>query len=376
MRHPYEVRIALTIELLFVVEDAARLLKLRCPSVVAPDRMGQIVRRGPPMSHCSPSRDSSFSAGGQLTSLIRELAPPSFRGAWCIRLVPFVLAAGLLTEARAQAQTPSANLQAPHPTAAAPEDDSTWGGNANLNAQLQGGTQQQNSVSLFASSFQERGRTPRELLLNLRERFDFGYGNAKKPGNERITTTEMLYGEARISADAHQLFSATRGSVLARDSAAGTGTWVYGIAAWYHHIAFDLHVQQAYGVGVARDHIGGIPGLAIAVDVRHVQESFDSQPDFASWAARVHQSYSHSWVIGPAGATRVFLLGESLELIPMFKSAAAFQARSLVSIALPITGTLSVPIAFGSDYLGNASFGFKPLYWKTTIGLQWTFGPK
>jgi hypothetical protein len=186
----------------------------------------------------------------------------------------------------------------------------------------------------------------------------------------------MLYGEARVSADAKQLVSAFGGSIFVRPTAAPSGSWVYGIAAWYHHIAFDLDLQQAYGLGVARDGVDGIPGLALAADIRHVEESFNSQSDFSSWAARVHQSYARSWVAGPGGATRVFVFAESFELMPMFSSADALQARSLVRFALPVTAALSVPISVGADYLGNASPGFKRLYWKSTIGVEWNFGPE
>jgi hypothetical protein len=287
-------------------------------------------------------------------------------------LAVFLLLAGRVT---GHAQTPPSTNPVTQALAAAPENDTAWGGTSTLNGQFSGGTQQQNSISLFSTMFVERGRTPEQLLINARARFEVGYGNAKKPEHDRITTTEMIYGETRVAANARQLVSAFGGSTpLRTDNTAHT--WIYGIAAWYHHIAFDVDLQQAYGVGVSHDNLGGIAHLAIAADLRHVQQHFGSQPDFSSWAVRVNQSYLYNWKVGKPGASRDFSFSETIEGTPMLASADATQARSLIKFGLPVTAALSVPISLSADYLGNASAGFKRIYWKTTVGVEWTFGPK
>jgi hypothetical protein len=139
-----------------------------------------------------------------------------------------------------------------------------------------------------------------------------------------------------------------------------------------------VDLQDAYGVGGGWDL--PVPGLAIAGDIRHVTERFASQPDFASWGARVHQSYSHSWAVGTSTDKRTFIFAESVELIPLFESSDAFQSRTLVQFILPVIAkplvNMNIPIVFGSDYMRNASPGFKPHYWKTTIGVEFTFGPE
>jgi hypothetical protein len=272
-----------------------------------------------------------------------------------------------VTAARAGAQTTTAGTAAAtRATAAAPTDDSAWGGTINVNAQISGGTQQQNVLTLFSTAFHEAGRTPSALHVNSRARFDLAYGNAKKSGQDRITTTEMRYGELRLAANARQLLSSLGGSVPNRGST-NTRFWLYGIAAWYHHLAFDLDLQQAYGVGAAYD-LPAVRGLAVAADVRRVHEQFATQPDFSSWALRVHQSYSHVW------SPRDVRFAESIELTPMFDSTEAFQARTLFRLVLPVAKSLSVPVAFGSDHVGNPSPGFKKHYWKSTIGVEFNFG--
>lgn len=151
---------------------------------------------------------------------------------------------GLLTAVTARAQTPATISGTTRATAAAPVYDTGWGATVNVNAQLSGGTQQQNLVTLFATAFHERGRVPTALHINTRGRYELTYGNAKKPDLPRITTTEMQYGEFRISANARQLLSSFDGSVSSRGGST-TRFWVYGIAAGYRHLAFDLNVQQA-----------------------------------------------------------------------------------------------------------------------------------
>jgi hypothetical protein len=212
-------------------------------------------------SHCEIADDSLWGEG-TLLSRVHEFMSGTLRRPRRAPHVLSLLVVAVTTSTSAPAQTPTSTVRMTHASAAAPADDSSWKGPSNLNAQLSAGTQPQNPVSLFATTFHGRGRTPDELLVNSRVRFDVGYGNAQKPGQDRITTTEMLYGETRVSADATQWRSAFDGSISPRETTAASGSWIDDIAAWYHHIAFDLSLQQAHGAGVARDGIGGIPGLA------------------------------------------------------------------------------------------------------------------
>jgi hypothetical protein len=257
--------------------------------------------------------------------------------------------------------------------AAAHAQAMAWGGAANGNFSLSGGTQQQNVMSVLFVAFVDAGRTPDKLHTNARVRADLAYGNAKKQDEPRIKTNEMLYGELRVSADAKQLVGSFRGSIPQR--ADTTRFWLYSVASVYHHVAFGLTSEQAYGVGVAYD-VRALPGLAVALDVRHINEHFGGGERFTSWALRFQQSYSKTWPVGPPEAVRTFLLAESVELTPAFRSVNALQARTLVTFALPLSDRLAVPITFGSDYLRNAALNSKPHYWKTTIGVAYTYGPQ
>ena len=158
----------------------------------------------------------------------------------------------------------------------------------------------------------------------------------------------------------------------ARPGDGGTRTWLYAIASGYHHIAFGLESETGVGLGISHD-LSAIPGLAVAVDLRHIKEIFDGQPSFSSWAVRIHETYSVTWMVGPPNAPRPIILAESVEIIPAFASSKALQARALARLSLPIVAGLTTDVAFGLDYMRNATPKAKPRYWKATLGLGYQF---
>src|SRR5262245_47319847 len=89
-------------------------------------------------------------------------------------------------------------------TAAAPSDNTGWGGTLNLGVQTSDGTQQQNAFTAFTTAFYETGRQPSRLHVNTRGRFELDFRNGKKPNQARVTSTDMRYGEFRIAANARQ----------------------------------------------------------------------------------------------------------------------------------------------------------------------------
>jgi hypothetical protein len=251
--------------------------------------------------------------------------------------------------------------------------DTSWDGSANLNVSAAQGTQSQSLLTVALAVAHNTGLTPSELQAQSRVRAEFSYGMAQKPGQDSITTSEMAYGEVRQSFDARQLMSAFGGRVSPRASAS-TDVWLYALASAYHHIAFGLDDEQAYGAGLACD-VPLLSGLSVASDLRHIHERFVADYMFSGWAARLYESYTVSWILDPA-EKRIVTLTESVELIPAFASSGALQGRTLVVLSLPVVRRLNVNFTGGLDYMRNTPSGYTPRYWKTTAGISYNFSPQ
>lgn len=258
----------------------------------------------------------------------------------------------------------STSAQSATPTAAP-----TLSGSAIANFAAAGGTQQQTFLSVNGDATANRGSSIDEIAMSLRARVDGTYNTAKAAGKDRVTSAEMFYGELRLSADAGQALSRIVGRTSSRRSEMPQ-RWLYGIASHYQHIAFDLDRQLSAGAGAAWNSVAGVDGLALAADLRYISQQFGSQGNFESWGARVHQSYTKVWI---AGGERQIVFTESVELLPAFRASRARQVRSGLRLVLPISASFLVPISLNSDYMGNASTGFKTHYWRTTVGVEWTF---
>jgi hypothetical protein len=232
-------------------------------------------------------------------------------------------------------------------------------GAVSINVASSNGTQRQNSVTSLITVSNEAGRGTGALHRLLKLRGDVGYGTAQKAEQPKITTNELFYGELQYALDV---------------TAGDRDNWVYGIASAYHHLAFGLRVEQAYGAGITYD-VNAVPGLVVGADLRHIDERFNVGPDFSSWAARVNETYSHIWTQGTGAAARNFVFTEAVEVTPAFKSSRALQGRLFTTVALPLTTRFSVPVTYGVDELRNAAPGYKPRYSKLTIGLSYSFGP-
>jgi hypothetical protein len=235
-------------------------------------------------------------------------------------------------------------------------------GSINISFSAAGGTQSRRDVSgQIDLGFKGGTDVPRQT----RVRFEGAYGTAQKPDQAKVVATDWYYGELRHSVDARRLFGGDNQT---------TDLYLYGVASAFHQLAFDLELEQAYGVGLMYD-VRQVPGLAVSADLRYIHEQFGAQDDFSSWAIRMHQSYSHTWTVaaGTPGE-RIFTFGQSVEITPAFESADALQMRTGLSFGIPLVSNWSMPIAFGSEYMRNVSDRFKRHYWKTSIGVTYTFG--
>ena len=233
-----------------------------------------------------------------------------------------------------------------------------------------GGTQQQNSFGTTDFFAYHRGHNdPAVVKAETRLQAEFSYGNAKKPGQSRVTSTEMAYLEALQSVALVSLRGDTTASHL-KDWQ--PQSWIYGVASVYHHIAFGLDREQSYGVGLKRSLNSG---WSFSADIRHIQQTFDGPADFTSWGLGLRESYSVSRFLGTAPNVRVVSFSESLEVVPAFASEDAVKARGIAAVSLPIVNRFSWDLSFGTDYLGNAAPGSKKWYWKATlVGLSYAFG--
>ena len=246
---------------------------------------------------------------------------------------------------------------------AAADDAPLTRGLVTVNASTSDGTQRANAVNGLLAASYESGRGAASVDRILKVRGDFRYGDATKPGQATFTTSEMLYGEMQY------------------DVKVAPGTWLYGIASGYHHITFGLKLEQAYGAGAAYD-VPAVSGLEVGADIRHITERFDGDVEYSSVAARVNETYSHAWKIGSGTDARAYLFTEAVEVVPAFQSSdttsasEALQARAMVTLQLPLTASLSVPVGFAMDYLRNVPAVNKARYWQSTVGVSFTFGPK
>jgi len=246
--------------------------------------------------------------------------------------------------------------------AQAPSTQSSWLLNATFGAATSGGSQDQLSVNgtLNASlTFGARKDQPRSVL---QFRGEATHATGKKLDQPTIVTVDNSLLEIRDTV------------------ALSNRLAIFGLASRFHQIAFDLDSQYSYAVGVHYD-IPHSTGFAIDSDLRHESQDFVHQPDFASWALRFHESYSHSWILDPGTPCsctfRALAVAQTFEIIPAFEAKAALQRRVSASIALPVTTRVGVTIAGGNDYFRNVSPTFSPNYWKLTCSITYSAaGPR
>ena len=237
--------------------------------------------------------------------------------------------------------------------------------NAGVNAS--GGTQRKNDVSGQFDLAIDDGTTSTDVRRQVRVRAEGLYGTSQAPGKDKTVGSEMYYLEVRGAVDLGEVLGSSR------QPDADSGVWLYAIGSVLHTIAFDLDAQRAFGVGVAYD-VRSAPGLSVSADLRHIREQFKTQEEFSSWALGLRQSYSRSWVVGTAAASRTFVFSQAIEAVPAFESRDALQMKGIVSLALPIVTGWSMPITYGVDYMRNTPPGFKRRFWKTTFSLNYAFG--
>jgi hypothetical protein len=273
----------------------------------------------------------------------------------------WVLAVAVSVGGSRQPETPPAPLPA----------TAVWTGSLAIDGFAAGGTQRQTVIGSKVYVSHESGIPPERLHWVALLRGELAYATARKADQPQITTGEMLFGELKASFDAGQLVSAIRGRTKPRAPSGETRLWLYATVSGYHHIAFGLRSEEAYGVGIA---VIPVPNLELAADLRYIDESFDGGARFESLALRLYEGYSIKWLVGPEGAKRPLVIAQSVELVPAFSSGEAIQVRSNVSVILQFLPRLRVAGSLGSDVMRNAPEDFKKHYWKTTFGLSYTFG--
>ena len=255
----------------------------------------------------------------------------------------------------------------------ATESPPPFGGSFTFSGSIAEGTQQSTTLGTAFFYSYSQGVKRDQLQGNTRIRLEGTYNTGKKPGQDRVTSAELYYGELRQAVDARQFLSLFRGSLSAR-ATDETRLWLYGVASAYHHIAFGLDLEQAYGIGLAYDFVS-LPGLALAVDLRHIDEEFDGQESFSSWAMRLHMTHSTVRVIGAnESSSTTLILSESVEVIPPFESSEALQARAFVDVRIPLARGFQANLTLGGDYMQNAPPATKDTYWKSSLGITYNFG--
>jgi len=235
--------------------------------------------------------------------------------------------------------------------------------NARVTGSAASGTQQQNAVNLNLSAGNSSADDTKRGADATRGRFEFAYGNGKKPGQDRITTTEMFYGELVESV------AITNGPLQkdaqGNDEQGRAPLWLQGVASTYHHIAFGLDHERSFGIGL---NYTAQSGFSASADFRHVRQSFAAQSDLSAWGVGLRQTYTFQKGISPAPDRRVVAIGESIEVVPLFNTADPVKARGLLSFTLPLVAGFTWETSFGIDYLSNADPGSKDLYWKFNVG--------
>lgn len=253
---------------------------------------------------------------------------------------------------------------------AAAGDPPPYTGTIKITGSAAGGTQQQNTLGTTDFFAYHHGQhDPDALKAETRLQFDFAYGNAKKPGQSRVTSSAMAYFEALQMI---ALASLSGNAAATRPADWRPQSWLYAVGSLYHHLAFGLEREQAIGVGVRRSLDAG---WSFGADIRYIKQTFDGQDDFSSWGVGLRESYAVSRTLGAAPSLRVLAFSQVFEVVPAFSSRDAVKARGVVNLSLPLVNRFAWDLSFGTDYLGNAAPGSKKWYWKATLaGLSYAFG--
>ena len=244
-----------------------------------------------------------------------------------------------------------------------------WSGNIDVSGSAAEGTQRQYvGKAVFELAFLP-GDSNDRLYSETKFRIEGSYTVGQKPDLPKVVSTEMLYGELKQSFDARQVLSRMFGGASSRSDP--LRWWLQGFVSGYHNIAFGLESQRAVGAGFQHQ-----PSAAhlffLGADLRHISQRFETQAPFEAMATRIFESYTKVWPVGD----RAFSLTEVLEITPVFGAEDALQGRALIRLQLPIVKGWTTNLSVGMDYMGNAPPTHKQRYWKTDLGIQYSFGGK
>jgi hypothetical protein len=111
-------------------------------------------------------------------------------------------------------------------------DRPTWGGDVSFSVDFSEGTQRGRTVKSNVLLGVQTPLFPAGWRARTKFRGEGVYVSGEKPLAPKVVSNEMLFGEIRQ--DFH-----------------GPPLWIFVVASGYHHLAFALRSQQAYGAGVS-----------------------------------------------------------------------------------------------------------------------------
>jgi hypothetical protein len=143
------------------------------------------------------------------------------------------------------------------------------------------------------------------------------------------------------------------------------------LANLYHNNSLGIYLQQTYGGGVGRT----FGALELDADLRFIGEHLYTPPKSSKpieslglIGAGLSERYDLSLGKIKAGAK----LTQSLEFVPVFDHAGAWQGHGIVGISIPFTQQLSFVVSAFDNYVQNAPPTFNKNYFKTTVGIQYS----
>lgn len=253
-------------------------------------------------------------------------------------------------------------------TSSQPPSDSRLGGTVGATAFASGGTQRQNSLGFNGAFFFEPGLQPNTVHAIFRARGESTYNTSQKPGQDKTVTVDVRYIEGL------QAFDLVKHPEGAGAANAVPPRWVYGVASGYHHAAFGLDSEAAFGGGIEVT-VPHAPGLIASADLRYIAERFAAAPELNAAAARLRETYTYKWTTHDGNAQRtVAVIAEAFEVTPAFGHADALQSRFYTNLTVPLIRGFNLAATYGIDYLRNAAPEHKPRFWKTTYGVNYAFG--
>lgn len=152
----------------------------------------------------------------------------------------------------------------------------------------------------------------------------------------------------------------------------------------YSNNSLGIYLQQAYGGGIGKTWDFGVDpnthepkkgSLELTGDLRFIGEHFYRPakpaapiPSLGLLASGLSERYGFPLTAFNAGAK----ISETIEFVPVFSQADAWQAHGIVEISVPFTKQLSFVASAFDNYMQNTPPTFRKNYFKTTIGLQYS----